>query len=167
MSFSESIKEGNIGEFVVWNLFSHSPTVRSVVDVRDDAYFQSVDVDFLIEDYNRQYSWMEVKTDYKAHDTGNFVYEVTSLKHANTIGCFEKTKAKYIAYYVPNSGRVYLLSVSTLRKYVDSHDLKLINMGDDAKGYLLDIGDLERTKVILGMYEVEKVICNGRMDKTS
>lgn len=154
MGFSASLEEGNIGEFVVWNLLSKLNTVKNVIDVRDDKYFQSVDVDFLVEDTDRQFTWLEVKTDFKAHETGNFVYESTT---SGNIGCFEKTKASFIAYYVAESGNVYILSVKALRNYVESHELRTISMGDNATGYLLDIGELDRTKVIKQMYKAERI----------
>ena len=97
MSCSDSLKNGGYGEHAVWNMFNKMPKVRSVVDVREDKMFQSLDIDFLVENIDRQFSTIEVKTDYKAHETGNIVYEVTT---SGNIGCFEKTKAKYKAYFV-------------------------------------------------------------------
>ena len=155
MSFDESLFEGNIGEYVVLNYFTHLPTVKDVVDVRDDKFFQSCDVDFLVMNIDRQLTWVEIKTDFQAHKTGNFVYECTT---SGNIGCFEKTKAQVIAYYVPHSGNLYLLNVQALRNYVRHNNLKVVRMGDNATGYLLDIGDLERTDVILYKTNVNKIL---------
>lgn len=152
MGFAESLAMASIGEFAVWNYFNSLKTVKEILDVRDDKRFQQMDVDFLLLDVNRQVSWIEVKTDFRADKTGNFVYETST---SGNIGCFEKTRADVIAYYVPSSNNLYLLNVSALRNYVRTHELKTVKMGDNATGYLLDIGDLERTNVISSRVEVK------------
>lgn len=156
MGFNQSLLDGTIGEYIVWSFFNDLTGVKEVIDVRYDKVFQMWDVDFLILNSKRQVSWIEVKTDFKAHETGNFVYEVTSSQDFNTIGCFEKTKAQLIAYFVPVSANLYLLSVAKLRKFVQANNLNLVNMGDNAKGFLLPIAELERNGVIQGMFDVSK-----------
>jgi hypothetical protein len=156
MGFDQSLLDGTIGEYIVWNFFNDSTGVKEVIDVRCDKVFQMWDVDFLILDSKRQVSWIEVKTDFKAHETGNFVYEVASNRNFNTIGCLEKTKAQIIACFVPVSANLYLISVAKLKKFVQSNNLNLVNMGDNAKGFLLPIAELERNGVIQGMFDVSK-----------
>lgn len=150
MSFSDSLKNGGYGEHAVWNMFNKMPKVRSVVDVREDKMFQSLDIDFLVENIDRQFSTIEVKTDYKAHETGNIVYEVTT---SGNIGCFEKTKAKYIAYFVPKSETVYIISTRNFKNYVHNQEREPKRMGDDATGYLFPIEELIKSKVILCVYK--------------
>lgn len=151
MNFADSLSMASIGEYAVWTYLNQLTSVKSLWDVREDYRFQLMDVDFLVMDAKRQVLWLEVKTDYHSQDTGNFVYEVST---SGNIGCFEKTKADTIAYYVPYSRNLYFLNVLALRNYVKTHELKKIRMGDNAEGYLLDIGDLERTDVILFRTEV-------------
>lgn len=148
--FSESLKEGESGEHVVWNLLQKLPKVRSIVDVRQDKAFQSQDVDFLIEDIDRQFTPIEVKTDYQAHETGNIVYELST---SGNIGCFEKTKAKFIYYYVPVTKTVYAISVKALRYYIKRVNPEERKMGDSATGYLIPIKDLLEAKVIKQTHE--------------
>lgn len=150
----QQLREGTVGEYIVWNLFSKMKATRAVVDVRDDERFRKFDVDFLIENYNRQFIWLEVKTDSMAHRTGNFAYELKSSKTYNTLGCFEKTKADYIAYYVPGYQKVFLINVGLLRDYVHGSHLNPVNMGDDAIGYLIPISELESRKIIERTYGV-------------
>jgi hypothetical protein len=150
MSFQQGLKNGGYGEHAVWNMFNKMPKVRSVVDVREDKLFQASDIDFLVETIDRQFSAIEVKTDYKAHETGNIVYEVTT---GGQIGCFEKTKAKYIAYFVPKSETVYLIGTRNFRQYVHNQELEPKRMGDDATGYLFSIEELIKNKIILRTYE--------------
>ena len=150
MMFANDLKAGGSGEHAVWNLFTKMQKVRNVVDVRDDKDFQEKDIDFLVENLDRQFTPIEVKTDFKAHETGNLVYEVTTSGH---IGCFEKTQAKYIAYFIPKAEEVHLVDVKKLRSYIHSTQPEPRDMGDNAKGFLLPIEDLKKNKVIVTTYE--------------
>lgn len=148
--FSQSLKDGAFGEHVVWNLFMKLPGVRSVVDVREDATFQEKDIDFLVEDFKRQFTPFEVKTDYKAHETGNVVYEMSTSGH---LGCFTKTEAKYIMYYVPESREVYQIDVKAMRTYLYKVRPEERKMGDNATGFLLPIKELKENGVIVRTFE--------------
>lgn len=148
--FSESLKEGEAGEHAVWNLFNNLAGVRSVVDVRKDKRFQENDIDFLVEDYKRQWTPIEVKTDFKSQDTGNIIYEVST---SGNLGCFEKTKAKYIAYYIPAAQVVHMIDMVKMRTYLQKARPEERNMGDNATGFLLPIEDLKREKVIYQTHE--------------
>ena len=76
--------------------------------------------------------------------------DVTTSGH---MGCFEKTEAKYIAYYIPKSEEVHLIDVKKLRTYIHSIQPEPKNMGDNAMGFLLPIEDLKKNKVIVTTYE--------------
>lgn len=147
------MKEGGMGEHTVWNLLTDNeinPNIRFVFDVRKDKNYQAMDIDFLVEKTDRQIFPLEVKTDMQAHTTGNIVYERSTSGH---IGCFEKTQAHYIAYYIPGSQEVHMIRVKKLREYVDKTPLNEVRMGDNATGYLLSIEDLKKNKVIVKTYE--------------
>lgn len=148
--FEESLKDGEYGEHAIWNLLMMQDWTRSVVDVRKDKGFQEQDIDFLVENYHKQFASFEVKTDYQAHDTGNIVYELTTSGHE---GCFEKTKAKYIMYFVPKSKTVYQIDVARLREHVRNGNFEVIQMGDNSTGHKLKIKDLVREGVIIYTYE--------------
>ena len=148
--FSESLKEGESGEHVVWNLLQKSNTVRSVVDVRMDKDFQEKDIDFLVENDKRQFTAIEVKTDFKAHETGNLVYELSTSRH---IGCFEKTEAKYVMYYIPASKVVHMIDVVALRTYIHQTRPNEVRMGDNATGFLIPLKDLIKARVIKRTYK--------------
>ena len=151
--FEDSLKEGGMGEHTVWNLLTDSeknPKIRFVFDVRKDKNYQAKDIDFLVENTNRQITPFEVKTDMQAHKTGNIVYEKTTSNH---VGCFEKTQAHIIAYYIPGNQQVHMIRVSALRKYVQESKLSEVRMGDNATGYLLPIEDLKNNGVILKTFE--------------
>lgn len=147
--FKECLRDGEIGEHVVWNILQKSKTVRSIVDVRMDKEFQAQDIDFLIENNERQFTPIEVKTDFKAQETGNIVYELSTSGH---LGCFEKTKAKYIFYYIPSGNVVYMIDVVAMRTYLHRVRPEARQMGDNATGFLLPIEDLKRARVIKYTY---------------
>ena len=148
--FSESLQEGGYGEHAIWNLLMKQAWVRSVVDVRDDLEFQKKDIDFLVENLRRQFTSIEVKTDFKAHETGNLVYELST---SNNIGCFEKTQAKYIVYFVPELKEAYWINVKALRTYIHKVRPDERKMGDNATGFLLPISELKKHGVIEKTFE--------------
>lgn len=147
--FEQSLKEGESGEHVVWNVLQKSSRVRSIVDVRQDKSFQAQDIDFLIENTDRQFTPIEVKTDFKAHETGNIIYEASTSGH---LGCFEKTKAKYVYYYIPAEKVIHMIDVVALRTYIHKVRPEERKMGDNATGFLLPIKDLINAKVIKYTY---------------
>jgi hypothetical protein len=148
--FNESLTEGASGEHVIWGLLSKNDKVRSIVDVRQDKGFQEKDIDFLVESVDRQFTPIEVKTDFKAQDTGNIVYEVSTN---GNMGCFEKTQAKFIYYYIPALKVVHVLGVKSLRTYLHSVKPEEVKMGDNATGFLIPISDLQKANVIKGTYK--------------
>lgn len=148
--FSESLKEGESGEHVVWNILQKQSNIRNVVDVRMDKKFQEKDIDFLVENMNRQFTSIEVKTDFKAQETGNLVYELST---SNNIGCFEKTQAEYIMYYIPAEKVVHMIDVIALRTYIHKVRPEERKMGDNATGFLIPLQDLIKAKVIKYTYK--------------
>lgn len=88
----------------------------SFLDSRDIESYRTKDVDFVIDDVE-----MEIKCDFQGHKTGNLTYEHISSKIGNKVvgkGCFAKTTAKNIYYYLVKTGTVYELNVEELRKEV-------------------------------------------------
>lgn len=148
--FENSLKEGGYGEHAIWNLYNNLPGVRNVVDVRKDREYQEKDIDFLVEDNNRQFTPIEVKTDYQAHETGNIVYEISTSNH---VGCFDKTQAKYIIYFIPRAEIAYAINVKELRKYVYTTHPEERKMGDNSTGFLIPITELIENGVIKHTYE--------------
>ena len=147
--FQKDLTTGKIGEDVVFDFLKRDVTTKSVVDVRNDKLFQELDVDFIQETPSNEIRKIEVKTDTLAHTTGNLAYEHTSNKYYNTIGCFEKTRADYIFYYLSEVKQVYILEVERLRNYVHSNRNRFreVSMGDSALGYLIKLEELVKNKI--------------------
>ena len=150
MSFEQDKQLAIIGEFVVWNALSEFKGTKQVIDVREDRRFQEWDIDLLVMNTNRQVYGVEVKTDWKAYDTGNFFFETKSREK---VGCLERTKADYIAFFVPQSGNIYMCRTEAIRRCLSNHDYRLIQAVDGNEGYILPIGDLERFNCIAKMLQ--------------
>lgn len=78
MSWDESLKNGEKGEYIIWNWLTKQSWCANVVDLRQSKKFRDMDVDFLTFCNNKQAFFFEVKTDYLAHSTGNIIYETST-----------------------------------------------------------------------------------------
>lgn len=147
--FQQDLKIGNVGEEVIFNFLEKNKATKTILDVRNDKFFQELDIDFIQETKQGEVRKIEVKTDTIAHKTGNLAYEHTSNKYYNTIGCFEKTRADYIFYYLTETGELYILHTNTLRSYITNNKNRLreVNMGDNALGYLVKLEELIKNKI--------------------
>lgn len=143
--FAKSLQFGEIGEMQTWNYLSRSPNVKEIIDVRDDERSQNTDVDFLVKDTKNQVYYVEVKTDYVAHKTRNIAYETQT---SGNVGCFSKTKADFVFYYIVPSNELLQINVKMLRNHISNNNYNEVNMGDNAKGYLINIEDLENKKIL-------------------
>lgn len=139
MAFKEDLIFGETGEHVAWIQLLESPKTRLVMDVRKDKYFQQKDIDFLQLDLNNNVNKVEVKTDRKAHETGNIAFETDSN---GNVGCLERSEADYIYYYLEQTKEVIILKLRELKGYIKHTNPREITMGDNAKGYLLNIQSL-------------------------
>ena len=144
MGFHKDNIVGQNGEYIIYNYLSNHSSTINLIDVSKDKWFQQFDIDF-IQVTNDEINKIEVKTDRIADKTGNMVYEIYSDKRFYTLGCFEKTEADYIFYYLINTNILYVFDTQELRKWVleHQHNLKLVDMGDFALGYIIKLNDLK------------------------
>ena len=144
MGFHKDNIVGQNGEYIIYNYLSKHSSTINLIDVSKDKWFQQFDIDF-IQVTNDGINKIEVKTDRIADRTGNMVYEVYSDKRFYTLGCFEKTEADYIFYYLINTNILYIFYTQELREWVleHQHNLKLVEMGDFALGYIIKLNDLK------------------------
>lgn len=144
MGFHTDNIVGQNGEYIIYNYLSNHSSTINLIDVSKNKWFQQFDIDF-IQVTNNGINKIEVKTDKIADRTGNMVYEVYSDKRFYTLGCFEKTEADYIFYYLINTNILYIFDTQELREWVLEHqyNLKLVDMGDFALGYIIKLNDLK------------------------
>lgn len=144
MSFEDDKRFAEIGESKCLWLLHNSDKTRNVMDVRHDAYFQELDIDFLQLDINHKVNKIEVKTDRKGHQTGNFVYETKSHK---TDGCMNRSHADFVYYYLVETDEVWVVIMPKLREWLKSQGIKEVVFHDGAKGYLLKFVELEMNNI--------------------
>lgn len=139
--FIDDIKRGKIGEQEVILHLSKFPNVDKIYDVSGIKEFQDDDVDIIIKCNNGVSIFGEIKTDYMAHHTGIFPYELVSNSTYDTVGCLQKTKSDVIYFYLIETNELYHIRTNNLRKYMQAHinDFKKTNMGDNAVGYLIPL----------------------------
>ena len=148
MGFHSDNEIGNKGENAIFNyLLNHSSTIN-LINVSKDKWFQQFDIDFL-QVTKDEINKIEVKTDRLADKTGNMIYEVWSDRRIYAKGCFEKTEADYIFYYLINTKVLYIFNTQELRTWVNKHKNKLWQtyMGDFAIGYVIPLNDLKEISI--------------------
>ena len=149
MGFITDNNVGHKGESVIYDYLMNHPSTDNLINVSNDSWFQQFDIDFIQIDGDGDVNKIEVKTDRMADRTGNMVYEVYSDKRFYTLGCFEKTKADYIFYYLINTNILYIFDTQELREWIleHQHNLKLMDMGDYALGYIIPLNDLKEISI--------------------
>ena len=143
--FDTDIQVGNKGENIIYDYLINHPSTDNVMDVSKSWWFQQFDIDFIQIDKNGSVNKIEVKTDRMADKTGNMVFEIYSDRRTCSQGCFEKTQADYILYYLINTKVLYIFDTQELREWVHKHKNELWQtcMGDFALGYIIPLNDLK------------------------
>ena len=149
MGFHSDNEIGNKGENIIFNYLLNHPSTINLIDVSKDKWFQRFDIDFIQIANNGSVNKIEVKTDRLADKTGNMVYEIWSDRRIYAKGCFEKTEADYIFYYLINTKVLYIFNTQELRTWVNKHKNKLWQtcMGDFAIGYVIPLNDLKEISI--------------------
>lgn len=149
MGFHSDNEIGNKGENIIFNYLLNHPSTINLIDVSKDKWFQRFDIDFIQIANNGSVNKIEVKTDRLADKTGNMVYEIWSDRRIYAKGCFEKTEADYIFYYLINTKVLYIFNTQELRTWVNEHKNKLWQtcMGDFAIGYVIPLNDLKEISI--------------------
>lgn len=149
MGFITDNNIGCKGENIIYDYLMNHPSTDNLINVSNDSWFQQFDIDFIQIDGDGDVNKIEVKTDRMADKTGNMVYEVYSDRRNYTKGCFEKTESDYIFYYLINTNILYIFDTQELREWVleHQHNLKLVDMGDYALGYIIPLNDLKEISI--------------------
>ncbi|MGM0164872.1 hypothetical protein [Enterococcus sp. DIV1059_2] len=114
--FKKSLEFGKKGEDFIWMYLQKQTNVCKLWDVRNNEFYQKIDIDFISESENGTKNYIEVKTD--SYTSGNIYYEV--LSSANSDGCMYKTKADTLYYYYPNMSKLYIFDLNKFRDFVES-----------------------------------------------
>jgi hypothetical protein len=92
---------------------------------------------------------VEVKTDGKAHETGNAAIELVSNDRTGKPGWAYTCEADWLAYYIPADGRVFWLRPDVVRAELDRwqrahRSFSAPNPGYNTTGVLVPLAEIER-----------------------
>lgn len=112
--------------------------VRNVEGVK---YYQSQDVDFIMDLGGKKKKKFELKAD--TYYMKNFYIEVISNKDKNTTGCFLYTKSDYILYYYVNHGKCFIIPTKEFQEWFNKNidrfeeprSKVFTPVGNDGEGY--------------------------------
>ena len=154
-SFKGDLRFGKLCEDVIRRFLMHYVDVDDVRDISNSNRGIKDDIDFEIVYRDGHTSTAELKSDMQAHKTGNIAYE--ELSHKNP-GCFARTKADHILYFVKETDMVYVLNPVKFREFIAemkmdkekaaSLKVRPSGMGEGAFGYLVPITVLAKTDVL-------------------
>ena len=60
---------------------------------------------------------VEVKVDTQGHETGNLAFETVSNEIRGTRGCFMRSEAELLFYYLAGSGELWVMDMALVRKW--------------------------------------------------
>jgi len=143
--FFKSLEKGKKGEAIVAKYLAALPHVVALDYKGKDEAFQKMDIDFPIRNRDGHEWSVEVKTDYKDHPE-NLFYETISCIRTGSIGCMDKTRAQYIAYYFIEPNIIYWFQVKPFRAWFHANmgnpRIRRIhpkNKGYTSEGYLVPL----------------------------
>lgn len=111
--------------------------MQSIKDVSKELHFQKYDVDFICTTKSGNEQWIEVKYDRETERTRHIVYET---KSNGNVGCLARSIADLVLYITDKN--IYWFDLEELRNYIYITKPKEITMGDNARGYLLELDEL-------------------------
>lgn len=115
-NFQQSLILGEQGESKIFDYIKQIETTKDIKDVRNMSEYQSKDIDFIVTKKNGKDYTVEVKTD--QYTSLNLFYETISAVETNSVGCMEKSQAKYLIYYFTNYNKFYLIDLKKFNDWV-------------------------------------------------
>lgn len=169
-NFNESMERGKQGEIDILNVLQENFQSDKIIDVRDIKKYRDLDIDFIREYMHngvKKTVSIEIKTDDQAHYTHNFFFEEISNSQYNTLGCFVKTKADWIFYYIKETKEIHILPTKLTQNWFQQHkhiyrEIPVRNVDVNtgkisyAKGRIVKIKDVLEALPISTLYFDEK-----------
>jgi hypothetical protein len=118
-TMKETVEVANEGTRDITEFLLSLPWIFEVVNVEDDPYYQSIDVDLLVVS-GSDVEQIEIKADRYYH-TGNYFFETDSNKERGTLGCFMYTEADKLYYYFVKQKELHILPMPLTREWFVSN----------------------------------------------
>ena len=142
MSFYNDLERGKIGEQLVYNALTAKK--HNITDLRNDIEARFNDIDFALEK-NGLKTTLEIKTDHRSEDTGNFFieYQNRNNKKHNYKGWYRYCKAEFICFVQETARKAYIVSLDELKETLKKGKFRTAS-GVDACGFLLPFSILQQ-----------------------
>lgn len=164
--FDEQFALGQVAE----EFIKHELETRFKVAVSEaPRSLQSLGIDFILQQNNKRYS-AELKTDFRAHQTGNAFVETISVQDPETdevkaYGWYYTSVAQVLLYYVPGINILFLVDMYKFKTLsLDNYITKVIrNKTYVGRGKVIPLAELAQYAVQL---RVSPFACQG-VDKST
>lgn len=145
--FQKDLQIGKVGECAVASYMATRN--HKVEDVSDNKEYQDMDIDMIVINKDGQKCTIEVKSDKKIGETGNFCIEECNDRDTGEYkGWFYKCKADYICFYDYTTGKGYILDWKKAKPQIKEKSTYTAfpNRGDGGWSwvYLLSIGKAKK-----------------------
>lgn len=120
-TFKQYLELGHKGEMLVKEAIDLNPFLSIREDVREDKFFQSIDIDYLINIHSIEgisQSSLEVKSDYKHKHTGNMFFQEFSNINTGRLGDVFRTESEYLAYVFVLEQKIWLFKTRELQDWL-------------------------------------------------
>jgi hypothetical protein len=116
-------KMAKIGKWAVDRLTDHYDALGyTVINVEDDDFYRSLDIDLVVQGELVSKDYVEVKGD--TYKSGNIYIETVANVNKNSPGCLKYTGADYIAYYMVALGFCLMIPVPELKHWIEQNESK-------------------------------------------
>lgn len=146
-NFKTDLIRGKVGEDEFIKLAGKAGWI--VQDTSNDPKYWKQDVDFIITDKEGIDRKIEIKWDYRIHQTNNFFIETVSSVRINSDGWIKKTKAEMIFYGDAKNRIFYCFNPIDMLEYCDKHKPRVVEWynketGTVVRGFLVNFFDYQK-----------------------
>lgn len=110
-NFAQSHDRGKAAEHFIYEVFQ---AAFNVIPASPDLQSAGIDFTFIDRATNQQH-FVELKTDWTAHKTGNAFIEMVSVDTEGKLGWTYTSTANWLLYFIPDDRRIYRISLEVLR----------------------------------------------------
>lgn len=144
--FNSSNAVGQLREIAITKWLENREDVSEVIDVSGDKFYQSLDIDLIVNKTDGSSYTVEIKTD--TYVTGNLFFEVISNEQRQTERCLMKSDAQFLFYYFLKTKTLYILKMKKFRQFVlDRMDIlkekRVKNKLFTSRGFLVPLSLIE------------------------
>ena len=140
-NFYTSLEYGKRGERMVE--LALTAKGNKMIDVSDDLQYRKYDIDFVVE-RKRDTITLEVKSDYKSQETGNFFVEYQNDNNVNHNfeGWYHYSQAQFICFVQQEFHKAYIVLFDELVNDIEKKNSYRRARSNNSWGYLVPITNI-------------------------